>query len=1042
VINSSTTAPFRTATGGRIDRSRPLRFSFDGVSYTGLAGDTLASALLANGVHLMGRSFKYHRPRGVLAAGAEEPNALVSVVRDQARYTPNLRATQVELYDGLTAHSQNRWPSLGFDVGAINDLLSPLFPAGFYYKTFMWPRRAWKTLYEPTIRAAAGLGRAPTHADPDHYANRYAHCDVLVVGGGPSGVAAAEAAAAAGARVILCDEQSQFGGSLLAEPAGATSGAGASWLARSLEALRGNARVTLLPRSTAFGYFPHNLVAINQRVTEHLSHPAGEQPRERCWQVRAREVVLATGAIERPLVFPGNDRPGIMLASAARNFLNRYAVIAGRRAVLITACDEGYRAALELHQAGVDIAMIGDLRVQADGPYAQRARSAGLPLQTQCTVLGTRGRLRVSAVRLARLDAARRMLGGPQTHACDLLLMSGGFTPSVHLHSQSRGKLAWDDNVQCYIPAQAAERTRSAGACRGVFAPAAVQDDGAAAGLAAARDAAAHDSSCTAPGLASRAAPPAAPPAPDPAMAGFAGALPEPGAKPLLHPQAQPRAKAFVDWQNDVTTRDLALATREGFVSVEHIKRYTTTGMATDQGKTSNINALGIVAQRLDKAIAEVGLTTFRMPYTPVSFGSLAGFARGELFDPVRTTPIHDWAASHGAVFEDVSLWKRARYFPTAGEDMHAAVARECRAVRAACGVFDASTLGKIEVAGPDALTFMNRLYANAWNSLAVGRCRYGVLLREDGFLLDDGVVARTAEHRLHVTTTTGGAARVLAMMEDYLQTEWRELKVWLTSTTEQWAVIALQGPQSRQVLQRLVEDIDLSPGALPHMSVARGRICGVPALLFRVSFTGELGFEVNVPADFALEVWEAICEAGAPFGITPYGTEAMHVLRAEKGYIIIGQETDGTVTPEDVGLGWAIGRNKPDFVGKRSLARPAMIAGDRKQLVGLLTADPRLVLEEGSQVMAPQPQPGELQPSEPQRRLQPPGASMRPRPIGHVTSSYYSPTLERSIALALVAGGRARIGQTLSVPDRDAAVPVTVSSPVFYDPKGERLNG
>ncbi len=1040
------TATFRTATGGRIDRSRPLRFSFDGVSYTGLAGDTLASALLANGVHLMGRSFKYHRPRGVLAAGAEEPNALVTVLRDQARYTPNLRATQVELYDGLTAVSQNRWPSLGFDVGAINDLLSPLFPAGFYYKTFMWPRRAWKMLYEPTIRAAAGLGRSPAHADPDRYANRYAHCDVLVVGGGPSGIAAAQAAAAAGARVILCDEQSQFGGSLLAEPNSSTNAAGGTWLARNLESLRGNARVTLLPRSTAFGYFPHNLVAINQRVTEHLSHPGSDQPRERCWQVRAREVVLATGAIERPLVFPGNDRPGIMLASAARSFLNRYAVIAGRRAVLITACDEGYRSALELHQAGVAIAMIGDLRVQADGPYAESARSAGLPLQTQCTVLGTRGRLRVSAVRLARLDAERRMIGSVVTHACDLLLMSGGFTPSVHLHSQSRGKLAWDDTVQCYIPAQPAERTRSAGACRGVFAPAAVQGDGAAAGAAAARDAAARDSSSTAPSPAPHPAPgaaavpaagtEAAPPACDPAMAGFAGALPQPWARPLAQRQAQPGAKAFVDWQNDVTTRDLALATREGFVSVEHIKRYTTTGMATDQGKTSNINALGFVAQRLDKAIAEVGLTTFRMPYTPVSFGSLAGFARGELFDPVRTTPIHDWAARHGAVFEDVSLWKRARYFPSPGEDMHGAVARECRAVRTACGIFDASTLGKIEVVGPDAVTFMNRLYANAWNSLAVGRCRYGVLLREDGFLLDDGVVARTAEHRLHVTTTTGGAARVLALMEDYLQTEWRDLTVWLTSTTEQWAVIALQGPQSRRALQGLVEDIDLSPAALPHMSVARGRICGVPALLFRVSFTGELGFEVNVPADYALDVWESICEAGAPFGITPYGTEAMHVLRAEKGYIIVGQETDGTVTPDDVGLGWAIGRNKPDFVGKRSLARPAMSATDRKQLVGLLTADPRLVLEEGSQVMAPE------QPHAPARQLQQSGTSERRRSIGHVTSSYYSPALERSIALALVAGGRARMGQTLSVPASDGEVPVTVSASVFYDPKGERLNG
>jgi sarcosine oxidase subunit alpha len=1000
------TQTLRVASGGRVDRARTLSFSFDGRNYKGLAGDSLASALLANGVHLLGRSFKYHRPRGVLAAGAEEPSALVSVLRDAARYTPNLRATQVELYDGLEAHSQNRWPSLAFDVGAISDLLSPLFPAGFYYKTFMWPRGGWKALYEPYIRAAAGLGRSPREADPDRYANRYAHCDVLVVGGGPAGLAAALAAAERGARVMLCDEQAQLGGSLLAEPAGEPADA---WLARSIESLGSNARVTLLPRTTAFGYFPHNLIALNQRLTDHLAHPQTGQVRERCWQVRAQQVVLATGAIERPLVFPGNDRPGIMLSGAARSYLNRYAVFPGTRAVVIAACDEAYRAAIELQQAGVAIAMIGDVRTIADGHWPEVARRAGLPVQTHTTVLGTRGRLRINAVRLARLDAERRLIGTTATYACDLLLMSGGFTPSVHLHSQSRGKLAWDQRVQGFIPSQAAERVRSAGSCRGVFSLAAAIEDGAGAGSAAAGDAAARTGTFPAPPDASR-------PATDGAMAGYAGALPQ--------PHGTPGSKAFVDWQNDVTTRDLALALREGFVSVEHIKRYTTTGMATDQGKTSNLNALGFVSQQLDKAIAEVGLTTFRMPYTPVTFGSFAGLARGELFDPVRTTPIHEWAVRHGAVFEDVGLWKRARHFPQPGEDLHAAVARECRAVRGGCGIFDASTLGKIEVVGPDAVTFMNRMYANAWTSLAVGRCRYGVLLREDGFVLDDGVVARTAEDRFHVTTTTGGAPRVLALMEDYLQTEWPELQVWLTSTTEQWAVIALQGPHSRRVLQGLVQEVDLTPAALPHMSMARGAICGVPALLFRVSFTGELGFEVNVPSDYALAVWEAIYQAGAAHGITAYGTEAMHVLRAEKGYIIVGQETDGTATADDVGLGWAVSKIKPDFVGKRSLARPALSAADRRQLVGLLTTDAQLVLEEGTQVMLSSDQ-------------QPPV-----RPIGHVTSSYYSATLQRSIALAMVAAGRARIGQTLHVAGPSGGVPVQVSSPVFYDPEGKRLDG
>ena len=1012
-------AGFRSPGGGRIDRSRVLNFTFDGQAYAGVAGDTLASALLANGVHLLGRSFKYHRPRGVLAAGAEEPNALVAVRRDAARYTPNLRATQVELYEGLEAESQNRWPSLALDFGAVNDLLSPFIPAGFYYKTFMWPRRAWHALYEPWIRAAAGLGRAPTQPDPDRYASRYAHCDVLVVGAGPAGLTAAVAAAAAGARVMVCDEQSEFGGSLLTEGSRTAPDingrSAARWLTDTLADLAAR-QVTLLPRTTAFGYFPHNLVALNERLTDHLDAPAALQPRERQWQVRAREVVLATGAIERPLVFAGNDRPGIMLSGAARTWLNRYGVLPGTRAVVVTASDDAYEAALDLHHSGVMVAMIAEVRAAAPARLGEQARAAGIPVLSSATVLATSGRRRVRAIRLARI--AQGEVREVKTQRCDLVLMSGGFTPSVHLFSQSRGTLAWSDALQAFLPAVSAERARSAGACHGVFELAAVLADGAAAGAAAAREATAPGRMGVCPagalGRAVAATAAVAGGAGEPAGAGgFAGALPQP---------RQARGKAFVDWQNDVTTRDLQLATREGFRSIEHVKRYTTTGMATDQGKTSNLNALGIVSRALGKAIPEMGLTTFRMPYTPVSFGSFAGSARGELFDPVRATPIHPWAVANGAVFEDVGLWKRARHFPRAGEDIHAAVNRECLAVRGACGIFDASTLGKIEVVGKDAVTFMNRLYVNAWTSLAVGRCRYGVLLRDDGFVYDDGVVARVAEDRFHVTTTTGGAPRVLAMMEDYLQTEWSELSLWLTSTTEQWAVIAVQGPNARHVLENLV-DVDMSAPAMPHMSVVTGSICGVPMRLFRVSFSGELGFEVNVPADFGAAVWEAIWEAGQPHGMTPYGTETMHVLRAEKGYIIVGQDTDGTVTPDDAGLGWAIGKNKPDFIGKRSLQRPAMNSPDRRQLVGLLTPDPGVVLDEGAQLM-----------------LQP-GAPVPTRPVGFVTSSYYSATLGRSIALALVAGGRARLGQTLYAPTPEGDVAVQVSSPVFYDPKGERLH-
>jgi sarcosine oxidase subunit alpha len=992
----------RTSSGGRIDRSRALKFTFDGKSYDAFVGDTLASGLLANGVHLVGRSFKYHRPRGILSAGAEEPNALVTVSRDTARYTPNLRATQVELYDGLRAESQNRWPSLERDVGRVNDWLSPFFPAGFYYKTFKWPAKAWKAVYEPVIRRAAGLGKAPTLADPDRYAQRYAHCDVLIVGAGPAGIAAALSAADAGARVILCDEQAEFGGDLLSDGAARIDGQPAmDWVRGSIEALGRNDRVTLLSRATAFGYFPHNFIGLNQRLTDHLASPPAFKPRARLWQVRAGAVVLATGAIERPLVFPGNDRPGIMLAGAARSYLARYGVRVGRRIVIVTANDAAYAAALDLHAAGVAVAAVADVRAEPTGALPDAARRAGIEVIASSTVLGTDGDARVSGISLGRVDGGR--VRAARRVKCDTVLMSGGFTPSVHLFSQSRGKLQWSEALQAFLPGEPAESSHSAGACRGLYELAEVLADGTAAGGAAA------------PVVVNRRVRRFAVEAAPMGVGGYLGVL----------PQAEPPStdKSFVDWQHDVTVRDLALATREGFQSIEHVKRYTTTGMATDQGKTSNLNAMAIVAKDLEVPIPKVGLTTFRMPYTPVTFGSFAGISRGDLFDPVRRTPTHDWAQAEGAVFENVALWKRARFFPKNGEDMHAAVARECRAVRESCGLFDASTLGKIAVVGADAAEFMNRMYVNSWTGLGVGRSRYGILCREDGFIYDDGVVARLAPDRFHVTTTTGGAAGVLNMMEDYRQTEWPNLDVWLTSTTEQWAVIAVQGPNSRRVLETLVEDLDISATSMPHMSVAHGRICGVPLLLFRVSFTGELGFEVNVPADYGAAVWQAIYDAGRAHGITPYGTESMHVLRAEKGYIIVGQDTDGTVTPDDAGLAWAIGQSKPDFVGKRSLQRPSMKDPGRKQLVGLRTRASGTVLEEGAQV------------------AETPHQKAPMKLLGHITSSYFSSALGYPIALALIAGGRARLGQTLYVPMPGADLEVEVTAPVFYDPKGARIN-
>jgi len=992
---------FRLASGGLIDRSRPLAFTFDGVRLSGYQGDTLASALIANGVHLVGRSFKYHRPRGFLSAESAEPNALVTVHRKTpGRATPNCRATEVELYDGLIAESQNRWPSLGLDFAAVIDRVGALFPAGFYYKTFMGPRlvgsnRVWPRIFEPAIRRMAGLGRPPAKADPDSYATIYAHCDVLVIGAGPAGLSAARAAAEAGARVILCDEQAETGGSLLSDPDARVDAATAcDWLAEQRRHLAASGHVRILTRTTAFGVYPDNLFGLVERISDHLADPDPDLPRERLWQVRARAAVLAAGAIERPLVFADNDRPGVLLASAAMAFATRYAARPGSRAVIACVDDSGYRAARALRKAGVEIAAIADARPPAAIAQVDLTGLDSIRIEPEATLIGAEGRLRVSGVRLGRIEFAERIEPMDRV-ACDLALMAGGWTPTVHLYAQARGRLRYDAGRAAFLPEGDMPRLFAAGACRGMVAMADCVADGFEAGVLAARG-------------------------------GSVRRRPVPQLTSGVIPQAAVVAagsgRAFVDFQNDVTAKDIRLAAQEGFRSIEHIKRYTTTGMATDQGKTSNVNALAMASHALGRPIPGVGHTTFRPPYTPVTFGALAGPARGAAFDPVRRTPIDGWARRHGAVFEDVGQWQRARYFPRTGETMQRAVARECRTVRARVGVFDASTLGKIEVVGPDAGRFLDRMYVTPVARLAVGRCRYAVQLNEAGFVIDDGIVARLEPDRYHVTTTTGGAARVLALMEDYLQTEFRELRCWLTSTTEQWAVIAVQGPSARDVLQPLVSDIDLSPSALPHLSVAAGRIAGVPMRLFRVSFTGELGFEVNVPSGQAETVWECVMAEAERHGGSPYGTEAMHVLRAEKGYIIVGQESDGTVTPRDLGFG--DGAAKADFVGKRALARPDMTKPDRPQLVGLLPLDPSAVLEEGAQITQ------DVHPR--------PGA----RAIGHVTSSYWSPTLGRAIALALVAGGRGRLGERLYVPMPAGALTVEVTAPAFFDPTGERLHG
>ncbi|MFU0503890.1 sarcosine oxidase subunit alpha [Pseudaminobacter sp. NGMCC 1.201702] len=994
----------RVSGKGRIDHDRPVSFTFNGQSFEGRKGDTLASALLANGVHLIGRSFKYHRPRGILSAGSEEPNALVGTDRGDGRFEPNTRATVLEIFDGLSATSQNHWPSLKRDVGTVNDALYMLFSAGFYYKTFMWPKSFWNKVYEPFIRGAAGLGKSPSVPDPDTYASRFAHCDVLVVGSGPAGLAAALEAGRSGAKTILVDEQAELGGSLLSEPEATINGMPAwDWLAAGKSELVAMPNVTLLTRTTAIGYYHQNFLGLCQRLTDHLADVPEGAPRERMWKVRARQVVLAQGSIEKPLVFDGNDRPGVMLAGAARTYLNRYGVKVGHRAVVATSHDSAWYAAFDLARAGTKVAAVVDIRTEVPQALLSQAQALGIDALCGWTITGTKGRLRVSSVRVNPVEQGGKV-GSGRTIACDTLLMSGGWTPSVHLFSHTKGKLEWNEAGQMFLPGERTEESRCAGAGNGKFGLSEALADGAAAGAesamgagfkASARSYAVQGEALTN-GVSNRELP-------SDKNASF--------------------AKAFVDFQNDVTAKDIRLAVREGFKSIEHIKRYTTTGMATDQGKTSNINGLAIASDAVKRPAPAVGLTTFRPPYTPTTFGAFAGYNRGDMFEITRRTPIDSWAEENGAIFEPVSLWRRAWYFPKAGEDMHRAVARECRQVRSSVGMFDASTLGKIEIVGPDAAEFMNRIYTNAWSRLAPGRCRYGLLLGEDGFIRDDGVIGRLTKDRFHVTTTTGGAPRVLAMMEDYLQTEWPELKVWLTSTTEQWAVIALNGPNARKLIEPLVEEIDLSDEALPHMSIAEGRICGVPTRLFRVSFTGELGFEVNVPARHGLAVWKALHEAGQQYGITPYGTETMHVLRAEKGYIIVGQDTDGTLTPDDAGLDWAIGKAKPDFVGKRSLSRSDMLKAERKHLVGLLTNDPKIVLEEGAQIV--------LDPNQP----------LPMKMIGHVTSSYWSETLGRSIALAVVEGGKSMRGKTIHVPMPGKTHAAEISGTVFFDPEGKRLH-
>jgi sarcosine oxidase subunit alpha len=983
---------YRLAAGGLVDRTKPLAFTFDGKAMQGFSGDTLASALLANGQMLTGRSFKYHRPRGILTAGSAEPNALVTIGRG-GRTEPNTRATMQALYEGLEAKSQNRWPSLNFDIGAVNGLLSPFLGAGFYYKTFMWPGALWEKLYEPFIRKAAGLGKATHEADPDQFEKCWAHCDLLIVGGGAAGLTAALAAGRAGARVIIADENETMGGWLRAETAMVDGKPAQDFAAAMLAELASLPNVQIMPRTTVFGWYDSQVFGAVERVQKHVSVPNAHVPVERLWRIVTRAAILATGTEERPVAFGGNDIPGVMMAGAVRTYLNAYGVSPGKTVAVFTANDSGHALARDLEAKGVTVAAVIDSRADIAAPFALKAR-----VVRGGFVADAHGGKAVEAIDIWRDGVKERI-------AVDALAMSGGFSPVIHLACHRGGKPVWSDAHVAFLAPQGLKGVALAGAVTGVS----TLSTAFASGIETARNVLAEL------GFAPLAADP-------PAVAGETD---------IRTPKAcwsSPgyRGKAFVDFQNDVHTKDLDLAVREGYGHVELAKRYTTSGMATDQGKLSNVNAIGLLSEARRVSPAVVGTTTFRPFYTPVSFGALAGVSHGMEFQPVRQSPLHGWAEKNGATFVETGLWYRSAWFPRAGETgWRESVDREVKTVRSAAGLCDVSMLGKIEVAGADAAEFLNRIYCNTMATLPVGRARYGLMLREDGFLYDDGTVSRMAEDRFFVTTTTAQAAGVLNHMEFYAQAIWPELDVRLASVTDQWAQVAIAGPKSRTILERIVDE-DISNQAFPYMAARTVSLFGgrLPGMLFRLSFSGELAYELAVPAGYGASVADAVMTAGKAEGICAYGVEALAVLRIEKGHIT-HNEINGTVVPADLGLGRMVAMKKPDFVGKHMIAREGLTAADRPQLVGVVPLDPATSFKTGAHILRKN------------------DAATLENDQGYVSSSCFSPHAGSTIGLALVKGGAARHGEEVQVWNalRNEFTAARLTNPVFVDPDHGRLH-
>jgi len=992
---------FRLDKTGYINRDKKISFKFNGKKYFGYEGDTLASALLANGIHLVGRSYKYHRPRGFIGAGVDEPNAKVQLYNGDET-EPNAVATEVELVEGLVAKSQNCWPSVSFDVGAINNLFNKFLPAGFYYKTFMWPKNFWYKIYEPIIRKAAGLGVASLKPDPDRYEHKYEYCDVLVAGSGPSGLASALAAAKNGARVILAEDKPRFGGSLLSDEVTIGNKKGKDWADETIIKLKSMSNVIVKNRSQVFGYYDHNMMVMFERTKDHIQNPNQFMPRQRLWYIRAKEVIVSTGSIERPLVFGNNDRPGIMLASAAKEYIKVYGVLVGKKPIIFTNNDSAYDVAIEFKKNGID-PLVVDTRINSESSVVKEAKNLNINIKFSHGVVNSKGYLRVNSATIGKLSSDKSSYEHFENVPCDCICVSGNWTPSVHLSSQSGNKLKFDEKISAFIPNQSCQNESSIGSANGSFTLKQSLEDGFNKGYELSNNITRKNSKSPTPTSNER----------NYGQHDKFWCMPLPKNK---------HYKRFVDFQNDVAVSDIELAVREGFRSIEHVKRYTTLGMATDQGKTSNLNGLQLVSNIEDKIIPEVGHTTFRPPYTPVTIGTIVGREVGKHYRPTRKSPMHAWHEKNNAVFVDAGLWLRPRYYKQDNETLEEASKREATNVRNNIGICDVTSLGKIDIKGPDSSEFLNRIYTNAWMKLPVGKARYGVMLREDGIVFDDGTTTRISENHFHMTTTTAQAVNVLAHLEYYLQVVWPELDVNVLSTTEQWAGAALAGPNSRDLLSKLFPDTDVSNEAFPFMGFKEKDLFGVPARIFRISFSGELAYEINVESGYGVFMWQKIMELGKRMNIEPYGTEALSTLRIEMGHVA-GSEIDGRTISSDLSLEGMLSKKK-DFIGKRSLNREAFLNSNREKIVGVIPLDKKTMIPEGSHLVsdsnAPLPNPK----------------------LGHISASCWSVEYNNPFSLAILKEGKKRIGEKLYAlsPLKNKNIPVEIVSSHYVDSKGERV--